>query len=90
MTGYWNVSRTATSASAARAGYLGVERRRCRAANTAICSAARAVGATCVDLYARSWARSRNPTPLLSSDGDHPNAAGHDVIAAALLRATRF
>ena len=34
--------------------------------------------------------RGRNPTALLAGDGDHPNAAGHGVIAAALLRASRF
>ena len=34
--------------------------------------------------------RRRNPTPLLAGDGDHPNAAGHELIAAALLRASRF
>ena len=60
------------------------------AANRAICQAAQGYGDTCVDLYAPflSADGNRNPTPLLASDGDHPNAAGHQVIARALLAAT--
>ena len=44
-----------------------------------------------VDAAARPQNRlARNPTSLLAGDGDHPNAAGHALIAAALLRASRF
>jgi lysophospholipase L1-like esterase len=59
-------------------------------ANRAICAAARTAGDVCVDLYAPFLDAdgSRNPTPLLAPDGDHPNAAGHEVIARALLAAT--
>ena len=58
-------------------------------ANSAICTAALQVHATCVDLY-RSFngAGGKDPTPLLADDGDHPNAAGHALIARDLLAAT--
>jgi lysophospholipase L1-like esterase len=92
VTGYWNVFEDGDVASAARgAAYLAWSDALSRQLNTAVCSAALGAGATCVDLYAPfKGDGSRNPTPLLAGDGDHPNAAGHDVIAAALLRATRF
>jgi lysophospholipase L1-like esterase len=92
VTGYWNVFEDGDVASAARgAAYLAWSDALSRQLNTAVCSAAEGAGATCVDLYAPfKGDGSRNPTSLLAGDGDHPNAAGHDVIAAALLRATRF
>jgi hypothetical protein len=46
-------------------------------------------GATCVDLYAPyKGDGSRNPTALLAGDGDHPNAAGNQLISSALMAAT--
>jgi lysophospholipase L1-like esterase len=42
-----------------------------------------------VDIYAPfEGAGDRNPTALLADDGDHPNAAGHRLIAKALLDAS--
>jgi lysophospholipase L1-like esterase len=59
------------------------------AENTQICQGAHDAGATCVDLYAPFKGNgSRNPTPLLAADGNHPNAAGHQLIASTLLAAT--
>ena len=60
-----------------------------RAANALIATAARKDGAGYVDLYAafKGEHAERDPTRLLAADGDHPNAAGHRVIAAALLSA---
>ncbi|MGA8978984.1 MAG: SGNH/GDSL hydrolase family protein, partial [Pedococcus sp.] len=58
-------------------------------ANSRICAAAHRVDATCVDLYAPfNGAGGKDPTPLLADDGDHPNAAGHALIARALVAAT--
>ena len=59
-------------------------------ANRAICAAAAAAGDACVDLYHPFLGAdgSRNPTPLLAGDGDHPNDAGHALIARTLLAAT--
>lgn len=55
--------------------------------NHYICAAAVARGATCVDTYGPFKGGGKDPTPLLASDGDHPNATGHRVIANALLQA---
>lgn len=58
-------------------------------ANARIRTAARQVHATCVDLYRPfNGAGAKDPTPLLADDGDHPNAAGHELIAKTLLAAT--
>ena len=60
-----------------------------RSANAAIRAAAEAAGDQVVDLYQPFEGRGeRNPTPLLAADGDHPNAAGHRLIARTLLAAT--
>lgn len=61
------------------------------AANGQLCGAARAVGATCVDIRPafRDVDGSRDATPLLAPDGDHPNAAGHRAIAAVVLSSLR-
>jgi lysophospholipase L1-like esterase len=59
------------------------------AENTQICQGAQSTGATCVDLYVPFKGNgSRNPTSLLAADGNHPNAAGHQLIASTLLAAT--
>ncbi|HEV7195534.1 MAG TPA: GDSL-type esterase/lipase family protein [Pedococcus sp.] len=59
-----------------------------RSANAHICAAAAAAGDTCVDIYEPfEGAGDRNPTALLAGDGDHPNAAGHQLIAEALIQA---
>jgi lysophospholipase L1-like esterase len=58
-------------------------------ANAQICNAAQRAGATCVDLYGPFKGNgSNNPTSLLAADGDHPNAAGHQLIASTLLANT--
>jgi len=90
VTGYWNVFDDGDEAAAARGtAYLAWSDGLSRALNAALCDAARRSGATCVDLYTPfKGDGSRNPTPLLAPDGDHPNAAGHRLIAGALLAAS--
>jgi lysophospholipase L1-like esterase len=58
------------------------------AANDQICTAARAAGDTCVDLVPVFKPSGADPTSLLASDGDHPNAAGVQAIVSALLAST--
>jgi lysophospholipase L1-like esterase len=59
-----------------------------KSANAQICAAAEVAADTCVDIYTPfEGAGERNPTDLLAGDGDHPNAAGHELIAEALLQA---
>ena len=91
VTTYWNVFEDGDVADRQRgAGFADWSDGVTVAANRAICATTRTFGDTCVDLYAPflSADGTRNPTPLLSSDGDHPNAAGHDLIARTLLAAT--
>lgn len=57
-------------------------------ANDQICGAARSAGDMCVDLVAPFKGGGADPTPLLASDGDHPNAAGVRAIVRQLLAAT--
>jgi lysophospholipase L1-like esterase len=59
-----------------------------REANTAICAAASAEGAICVDTYGPFLAGDNDPDEYLASDGDHPNAAGVQLIVRRLVAAT--
>jgi lysophospholipase L1-like esterase len=90
VTTYWNVFEDGDVAAAHRgAAYLRWSDGLSRRLNEAIEHAARAESAVSVDLYAPFKADGRrDPTPLLAGDGDHPNAAGHRLIASALLAAT--
>lgn len=91
VTTYWNVYEDGDVAEALRgASFLRWSDAVTRAANDQICAAARRASALCVDLYApfKGELGQENPTPLLADDGDHPNAAGHQFIARALLQAT--
>ena len=57
-----------------------------RRVNAAIEVAAHAAGARYIDGYRPfKGAGSRDCTALLAADGDHPNAAGHEVLARSLV-----
>jgi lysophospholipase L1-like esterase len=90
VTNYWNVFIDGQVARRQKGlSYLRWSDRLTRAVNGAICSGARSAGARCVDLYAPfKGDGSQDPTDLLAADGDHPNAAGHRLIARVLLAAT--
>jgi lysophospholipase L1-like esterase len=90
VTDYWNVFADGDVARASDGpAYLRWSDELTRALNVSICNAARNAGATCVDLYAPfKGDGSENPTELLAADGDHPNAAGNQVISSALLAAS--
>lgn len=91
VTGYWNVFVDGDVGRQEHGtAYLRWSDRLTRALNSRICRSATEAGATCVHLYAafKSPTGDRDPTPLLAPDGDHPDAAGHEVIAKALLAAT--
>lgn len=89
VTTYWNVdvdgaAAVPDAAERARSDAL------TRAFNADLAAVARARGATVVDLYAPfKGDGSRDPGPLLLQDGDHPNTAGHQAIAAAIVTAGR-
>ncbi|HET9656320.1 MAG TPA: SGNH/GDSL hydrolase family protein [Kineosporiaceae bacterium] len=96
VTTYWNVVEDGAVARQEYSdGYLQVSDALTRQVNGALCDAVKAAtdGQTspsgelvCVDLYAPfKGGGDQDPTALLSSDGDHPDAAGHELIAHTLL-----
>ncbi|HZX04618.1 SGNH/GDSL hydrolase family protein [Kribbella sp.] len=88
MTGYWNVFEDGDVAARQypTSGRVASDQLTLRT-NGAISAAAAADDATYVDIYT-PFKDSSNITSLLASDGDHPNAAGHALIATVLLSAT--
>jgi lysophospholipase L1-like esterase len=90
VTDYWNVFEDGDVGRGDRgSAYLGWSDRLTRAFNAALCPKVSAAGGTCLDLYApfKGSDGHRNPTGLLADDGDHPNAAGHALIARLMLDA---
>ena len=90
VTNYWNVFADGDVASATETpAYHAWSDELTRALNSRICSAARGGSDICVDLYGPFKGNgTQNPTKFLAGDGDHPNAAGYDLITSALLKAT--
>jgi lysophospholipase L1-like esterase len=89
LTGYWNVFLDGSAARARGADYVQVADDVTREVNARISSAAAAHGAVYVDLFTpfRGADGSKDCTALLAADGDHPDAAGHALIARTLLAA---
>jgi lysophospholipase L1-like esterase len=89
LTGYWNVFLDGAVARSHGASYLKIADGVTREVNSRISSAASAHGAVYVDLFTpfRGADGSKDCTALLASDGDHPDAAGHALIARSLLAA---
>jgi lysophospholipase L1-like esterase len=89
MTGYWNVFEDGDVAKRQypASGRIASDQLTVRT-NTAIAAAARADDATYVDIYTPFEDNAADITTLLATDGDHPNAAGHALIARILLAAT--
>lgn len=88
VTGYWNVFQDGDVAirDVGKAG-LRSSLRLTRRANRVISSVSSAERDRYVDLVAAFQQAGRNITDLMAADGDHPNAAGHRVIAHALIEA---
>ena len=90
VTGYWNVFQDGDVALAAYGeSGLRASLRLTRRANAEIRSVASDAGARYVDIYHPFESAGRDVTTLLAPDGDHPDAAGHRLIARTLLRAER-
>lgn len=90
VTGYWNVFEDGDVAAAGMTSRgLRTSDELTRAANAVIETAADQAGEHFVDLYApfKGPSAEKDPTSLLADDGDHPNAAGHRLIARTLLAA---
>ena len=86
VTGYWNVFQDGDVARRAY-GEMGLQAslQLTRRANAVIRSVATAAGARYVDLYQPFEESGRDVTSLMATDGDHPDAAGHALIARTLL-----
>jgi lysophospholipase L1-like esterase len=89
VTGYWDVFLDGAVARAKGSTYVGLAQAATRAVDERIAAAASAHGATYVDLVEpfHGTDGTADATALLASDGDHPDAQGHAVIARALLAA---
>jgi lysophospholipase L1-like esterase len=89
LTGYWNVFLDGSTARARGAGYVQISDAVTRVVNAGIRSAAAKHGGVYVDLFTpfRGADGSKDCTALLAADGDHPDAAGHALIARTLLAA---
>jgi lysophospholipase L1-like esterase len=90
VTGYWNVFEDGDVAAASMTpSGLTISDRLTRASNAVTATATTKAHDTYVDLYApfKGESAEKNPTSLLADDGDHPNAAGHRLIARTLVAA---
>jgi lysophospholipase L1-like esterase len=88
VTGYWNVFEDGQVGKEA-AGDAGLRAsiQLTRRVNDAIRAVSGRAGASYVDLFAPFQQYGADIDELLAPDGDHPNAAGHRLIATALLDA---
>lgn len=86
LLGYWNVGLDGAVGRAQGSTYVTAS----DALTRDLDQVARATGSTYVDVYAPlKGAGERDPTDDLLGDGDHPNAAGHRRLAAAVVEALR-
>ncbi|MBC7372582.1 MAG: SGNH/GDSL hydrolase family protein [Frankiales bacterium] len=90
ITGYWNVFLDGEVGRQRGETYEEVSDALTRTVNAEIAQQALATGATYVDLYAPFEQQTLGGlTALLASDGDHPSAAGHQLISRTLLNEVR-
>ena len=87
VTGYWNVFLDGAAGAEQGSTYVRQSNRLTQAVDASIAATAAAKGGRYVDIYTPFKARGGGITRLLSADGDHPSAAGHRLIAAAVLAA---
>lgn len=88
LTGYWNVFLDGEVGDSKGATYVATSDGLTRSVNSVIGQVAKAHSDLYADLYGPfKAAASSDDTQLLAPDGDHPNAAGHHIIAIAIERA---
>lgn len=87
VTGYWNVFQDGRVARQA-AGTTGLEasRQLTLRVNETIKAVSASAGASYVDLFEPFQRPGADIDSLLAADGDHPDASGHELIAAELLQ----
>lgn len=90
VTGYWNVFLDGRVGRRMGSEYTTASNALTIVDNAQIAAVSAGHGGTYVDIYTPfKGAGDRDDTKLLASDGDHPNAAGHALIAQALLQALK-
>lgn len=89
ITGYWNVGIDGEVGRENGEDYVATSRALTRRFNAMVVSLARTEDVTYADIYTPLVGTdgTRDPTTLLADDGDHPNAAGHALLAAAVVKA---
>ena len=88
LTGYWNVFRDGAVGSRLGPNYVATSDTLTRQVNAALAKIAARAHLQYADLYAPfKGDGSRDDTALLASDGDHPDADGHALIAAVIATA---
>jgi lysophospholipase L1-like esterase len=87
VTGYWNVWQDGAVGRGMGADFVQVSRAVTGMVNQGLQRAATGNGALYVDLAKAFTAAGPDDTGLLAADGDHPNAAGHQLIADVVARA---
>jgi len=88
FTGYWNVFLDGRVGADRGPGYVAASDALTRQFNALVARVATDAGDAYADLYTPFKAYgSRDDTALLAPDGDHPDAAGQHLIAAAVARA---
>jgi len=92
VTDYWDIWEDGAVGRARGAQFMALGDELTQQVNAAIRAASARASARFVDLYTpfRGAAGNQDDTALLAADGDHPSAAGHAVIARALLDASAF
>jgi lysophospholipase L1-like esterase len=88
VTGYWNVYEDgAVARQAFPPAGVAASVELTRRVNTVVAAVTASHGAAFVDLFGPFEKRGVEVTGLLAADGDHPNAAGHQLIAQVLAQA---
>ncbi|MEI2776191.1 MAG: SGNH/GDSL hydrolase family protein [Tetrasphaera sp.] len=88
LLGYWNVFRDGAVGRGRGHIYVAISDSLTREVNDVIADVARRTGALYVDAFTPFKGNgSLDPTGALAGDGNHPNAAGHRLIADAVLEA---
>ena len=84
LLGYWNVFKAGAVAQAKGEGYVAGSDALTRQVNAVVAGVATRTGSLYVDVYG-PFAAIEDPTDHLAADGDHPNSAGHEVLADAVV-----
>jgi lysophospholipase L1-like esterase len=90
VTNYWNVFEDGEVAQEKHGdAFVRDSDQLTQEANAVICDVADRAGDDCIDVYTafKRAAPGGDPTSLLAPDGDHPNQAGHELIAATVAAA---